>query len=323
MRPNRAQTSMLHPRLISVDWGTTTLRCSLLAGDGSIIARRDGGPGIRTIPSLGFAAVLAGELSQWHASHGPLPCLMSGMIGSRQGWAEVPYLTCPAKASSLAQHLHRIETDFPCPIYIVPGLAIDNPNRPPEVMRGEETQILGALSSAQAPTAETARLFVLPGTHSKWVDTLGDTITDFTTYMTGEIFAALRHHTILGGLMPAEPAMYDAAAFSGGVTIGATKGHPGDLLNRVFSTRTLGLFNRIAPSALAPYLSGVLIGAEIAAAAPSGRGLTIVGNSMLSRLYEQAAEHLGMAASTAPPDCAARGHWLIALASGLVKTTTP
>ena len=310
------------PALISVDWGTTNLRCTLLAADGSIAARREGGPGIQPPPPSGFAAVLAHETADWTPGPRPLPILMSGMIGSRQGWIEAPYLPCPAGAADLAANLTRIDAGSLGVIHLVPGMATAPTGRPPEAMRGEETQIVGALTDQSPSSQGGERLFVLPGTHSKWVSTSAGAITAFATYMTGEIFSALRHHTILGRLMPEGTAPFHAVAFKKGVTAGAVEGHPGALLNRLFATRTLGLFDQLAAAALESYLSGILIGAELAAAA-SHQSFTIIGNAQLSQRYGRAAEILELDANVAAPDCAARGHWHIATAAGLVKEPHP
>lgn len=309
--------------LISVDWGTTSLRCVLLDADGKVLDRRDGGPGIQPPPHEGFAAILRNQVLPWQQVHGPLPILMSGMIGSRQGWVEVPYLSCPAGADSLAAALQRIDVDGPGAIFVTPGLAMTDAAAPPEVMRGEETQIIGAGDANVAAD----RLFVLPGTHSKWARTSAGRITSFVTYMTGEVFAAMRHHTILGRLMPDGPSTFDAGGFEMGVKSGSAGGHPGDLLRRLFSTRTLGLFERLPATSLESYLSGLLIGAEMSAATRGASGpapaVTIIASTTLAERYGRAATILGIDSRSAPDDCAARGHWLIARAANLLRKTTP
>ncbi len=310
--------------LISVDWGTTSLRCALLDANGAILSRRDDGPGIQPPPRDGFAAILRNQVQPWQSDHGPLPILMSGMIGSRQGWVEVPYLACPAGPDDLAAALHRIDTGSSGTIDVVPGLSMISPGTPPEVMRGEEAQIAGALASPSPAAAAGEHLFVLPGTHSKWAHTSGSRITSFATFMTGEVFAAMRRHTILGRLMPDEPTPFDPGGFAQGVAAGALPGHPGDLLARLFSTRTLGLFERLPAMSLESYLSGLLIGAEMAAAtSASGRPalpVTIIASATLAERYIQAAQILRIQAARAPDDCAPRGHWLIARAANLIRS---
>lgn len=318
---------MSKPALISVDWGTTSLRCTLVAADGTILDRSARGPGINPLPPDGFATTLATAIASWQAT-APVPILMSGMIGSRQGWAEVPYLPCPADAASVSAHLHRLDAGDMGDVFIVPGLALTEDDRPPEVMRGEETQIIGALALSSATASRTnpavTELFVLPGTHSKWATVTGDRITSFSTYMTGDVFAALCHHTILGRLMPDDVATHDPAAFAQGVRAGAADGPPGALLNRLFATRTLGLFERLPANSLASYLSGLLIGAELAAATSplTPEAITIIGDAELSNRYRSAANQLGLPATIAPTECVVRGHWLIARSAGLLKATS-
>ena len=315
---------MPHPALISVDWGTTSLRCLLIANDGTITERASSGAGINPKPLVGFETILQDKIGPWLQKFGPLPIVLSGMIGSRQGWIEVPYLRCPCTVANLASNLHRINAAELGPIHIVPGLSLVSEDTPPEVMRGEESQIFGAC--ATAPSNQSgSQLFVLPGTHSKWATTAIGTISSFATYMTGEMFAALRHHTILGRLMPEGASAFDQAAFQRGVRDGGADGHPGTLLNRLFATRTLGLFERLPASGLESYLSGLLIGAEIAAATvgtkvPPGTPITIIGDATLITRYQFAITSLGLTAHVAPADCAARGHLVIARTAGLLES---
>ena len=307
------------PALISVDWGTTSMRCALLNDKGSAIEHRGAGPGIMRVSDGDFPGALTAAIGDWRSKDPSLTVIMSGMIGSRQGWVEAPYLPCPATISEIARGIIPIDTVVLGRIHLIPGLAIDQPGQNPDVMRGEETQIVGAL---QADTDGT-RIFVLPGTHSKWATTNNGAITGFATYMTGEVFAALRHHTILGRLMPQGETPFDPAAFDRGVAEGITDGPPDALLHRLFSTRTLGLFDRLPAAALESYLSGLLIGAEITAATQHGEAapntaITIIGNDMLSERYLRATTALHRMAHLAPTDCAARGHLALARAAKLV-----
>jgi 2-dehydro-3-deoxygalactonokinase len=185
-----------------------------------------------------------------------------------------------------------------------------------DVMRGEETQIFGEL----ARTGKREGRFVLPGTHSKWVRVGGGRIVEFSTYMTGEIFAACRNHTILGRLM--EESATSPAAFARGVEAGANAGHPGALLNRLFGVRTAGLFGEIPGSGLADYLSGLLIGAEIAdGAAGSTEAVGIIASDELEGRYRQAAAQLGIAAEVLDSDLALAGQLAIARAAGLIAAS--
>jgi 2-dehydro-3-deoxygalactonokinase len=182
----------------------------------------------------------------------------------------------------------------------------------PDVMRGEETQIFGAL----ALSGREDGLFLLPGTHSKWAEVADGRIVSFRTFMTGEVFGALKDHTILGRLM--REAAPDADAFARGVAEGAALGSAGALLNRLFATRTYRLMDKLPDTALADYLSGLLIGAEIAEATRRATAaVTIIASTTLAARYTDALRLLGHASTLAPEDCVAAGHWRIARAAGL------
>jgi 2-dehydro-3-deoxygalactonokinase len=180
-------------------------------------------------------------------------------------------------------------------------------------MRGEETQIFGAL----ARSGRADGLFLLPGTHSKWAEVEGGRIVSFRTFMTGEVFGALKEHTILGRLMRDDGA--DTTSFALGVREGASVGSAGALLNRMFATRTYGLMDRLADTALSDYLSGLLIGAEVAEATRQvQRDVTIIASAALAQRYTDALALLGHGCTLEPEDCVAAGHWRIAQAAGLV-----
>ena len=249
-------------------------------------------------------------IGDWLEADKP-PVLMSGMIGSRQGWLEAPYLTCPAGIADLAAGLVPVPFDR-AKVHIVPGLEAATATMR-DVMRGEETQVFGALARLGADGGR----FLLPGTHSKWVLAKGGLITGFNTYMTGEIYAALREHTILGRLM-AESAG-DAASFARGVADGAREGSPGALLNRLFGVRTAGLFGEIAAADLPEYLSGLLIGAEIGdAGRRDSRPVHVIASDALAERYRSAAAELGITAEIVPSDCIVDGWMAIARLAGLV-----
>ena len=299
-------------RLIGLDWGTSSCRAYLIGADGVVLERLVDGPGILKVDDGHFGPWLDSMIGGWIAAHGVLPVMLSGMIGSRQGWREAPYATCPAGAEDLVSALVRFEHDG-LAVALVPGLSTENDGMP-DVMRGEETQIFGALSLAGREDG----LFLLPGTHSKWARVSRGRIESFRTFMTGEVFGALKDHTILGRLMENAPA--DAAGFARGVTEGAALGSAGALLNRMFATRTYGLMGRMRGAALSDYLSGLLIGAEIAEATHQSQAtVTIIASAALAQRYTDALRLLGHGGTLAPPDCVAAGHWRIAHAAGLLK----
>ena len=302
---------MSTPHLISVDWGTSNFRAYLADSDGTILAERESPSGILAVEGGKFADVLRAEIGSWVETHGPLPVMMSGMIGSRQGWVETPYVRCPAGIPEIAQALTAFEVDGIGTVHLVPGLDHIPENEPPDVMRGEETQIIGAMGSAPQDT-----LFVHPGTHSKWATVLGGVITGFRTYMTGEVFAALKDHTILGRLMTKSPS--DGSGFMRGIEAARKGGPAGNLLHQLFSVRTLGLFDQLPGGELSEYLSGLLIGSEITAAARPGQAITIFGSGELTARYGRAAEALGLTWNPGPEHSVVAGQLLIARAAGLL-----
>lgn len=288
--------------MIGIDWGTTSLRAYRLAG-GRVIDRRDSARGIITVEPGGFGAVLRDAVGAW-LQDGETDVLMAGMIGSRQGWVETPYLPCPAGLDRLAAALIVVPFDT-ARVAIVPGLQGEDASGTPEVMRGEETQLVGLVGWSGASAHAC-----LPGTHSKWAVVAEGSVTKFATHMTGETFAALRSATILGRMMQDGPT--DAPAFLRGV---ARAAEPGGLLHHLFGVRTQGLFGRLSPHEAASYLSGLLIGHEIEAAAPSGT-VHLIGTPELCALYAMALERCGEQCVRAPPDLAAVGLAAIAERAG-------
>lgn len=284
--------------MIGIDWGTTSFRAYRLRGP-TVLDRLALPLGILGVAAGGFGRALHDAVAPWLAD-GERRILMSGMVGSRQGWIEAPYLPCPAATADLARALRPVPFG-PAEVLLVPGLSAADPDGVPEVMRGEEVQILGALGTI--PGEATV---CLPGSHSKWARVADGRVEGFSTHMTGEAFAALRGHTILGRLMRAD-APPDPEAFRRGVLRSAD---PGGLLHHLFGVRTLGLFTQLAEAAAASYLSGLLIGHEVRAAAPASPVL-LIGAGPLCDLYGQAITLYGGIATLAEADAAARGLALI------------
>ena len=269
-------------KLVAVDWGTTSLRGALIAPNGEVMVERNLDRGILSVAAGDFQSVFENAFGDWMTSD--TLCLISGMAGSQQGWREAPYCACPAGFSDIAARLEWLE---PGRIAIVPGLSI-NSHGIPDVMRGEETQIIGALLLLGLADAR----MVLPGTHSKWVTVASGRITDFSTWMTGEFYAMLRQHSILVRTMPAGDPPADMAAFGQGVNRALTG--PG-LLHTAFSARTLSLFKRLTPEALPSYLSGLIIGEELKSQnLQRGDSVAVVGVEALTVRYEQALAQLGV-----------------------------
>jgi len=302
-----AETSM-----IGVDWGTSRLRAALLGADGAVLARTAADRGILQVEAGAFAAALREALAALAALGTPagLPVVLSGMITSRQGWHELPYLPCPAGPHDLAGALHRIEEPGLGPLHFVTGLSHRGADGLPDVMRGEETQIVGEEDLA------AGEIVVLPGTHSKWVSLEAGRITGFRTFMTGELYAVLERHSILGRLI--EPGPEDAAAFARGVGIGLAGG---GLLGRLFSGRTLPLMGELAGTGVADYLSGLLIGSEIGEATAGGQpaGVVVIGSDALAERYGRALDIAAIDHRPGDGDAAFRGQWRIARAAGIIR----
>ena len=271
-------------RLLAVDWGTSSLRGALVESGGRVLEERHFARGILTVAAGGFPDVFESSFGDW-MTPGTL-CLIAGMAGSRQGWREAPYCACPAGFADIATHLEWIA---PGRIAIVPGLSIEK-RGVPDVMRGEETQVFGALLLLDLADAR----LVLPGTHSKWVTVAGGRITDFSTWMTGEFYALLRRHSILARTLPANDPEPDAGAFDQGVEHALRSQ---GLLNTAFSVRTLSLFERMPADALPSYLSGLVIGEELKSQTlKPGDAVVVMGADLLTARYEQALAHLGVSA---------------------------
>ena len=271
--------------MIAIDWGTSSFRAYRLDAHGGILESRASNQGILSVAPGQFPHILEQQISGWDEA----PIVMSGMVGSRQGWVEVPYVQCPAGFDEIAAKLIKVawaNRDG----WIVPGLSCRDTAGVPDVMRGEEVQVLGAGEDG---------LICLPGTHSKWVEVKGGRIERFSTYMTGESYAVLKQHSILGRMM--EEGKPDSAAFLDGVR---RSGEPGGLLHHLFGVRTRGLLDGLLPAASASYLSGILIGHELRAR--SAGEIKLIGEPGLVALYARAASMLGIASKSLEPTTGVR-----------------
>jgi 2-dehydro-3-deoxygalactonokinase len=314
--------------LLGLDWGTTSLRAYLFDAAGEVLATRVSTAGIMNLPvpaeEGGFDVAFDEACAIWLARSPALPVLASGMVGSAQGWVQAPYVETPASAEALVAGIVRVHTASGATVSVVPGVL--EPGALPNVMRGEESQVFGALCGSAAPP-DTARsaLIGLPGTHAKWVVVEGGCIERFYTFMTGEVYAALMAHTILGRTMkrPAEP---DMQAFLRGVAVAREHGCAG-LLATAFSSRTLGLTGQLAADEQPDYLSGVVIGHELAGleASLARRDVALaacapqlIGADALCERYRLALEQFGCAGARLVQRATERGLWYIAGLAGLV-----
>ena len=305
--------------LVGVDWGTSSLRVSAMDTHGALLAEEKSARGILTIAPGGFDAALGAVLSAWSVAP-TIPVVLSGMITSRNGWRETPYLEAPCELAELAQSLMTHTDGFGRRLYFVPGVQ-QLESGSADVMRGEETELFGWLARHKGANAERVsepeeRVFLLPGTHSKWVQTEGFTIKSFVTCMTGELFALLSEHSILSRLMtsdrPANP-----AAFTQGAKQGLAE--PAKLSSMLFSARAMPLLGLLPTDDIQDYLAGVLIGAEVATqVAGHERPIVVIGRGDLTERYVSVLALAGQSAERAEPGAAYAGQFELALRAKLL-----
>jgi 2-dehydro-3-deoxygalactonokinase len=272
--------------LIVVDWGTSRLRARLVDAHGAPVAEAASEEGIGRIAG-GHEEIFERLVGAW-----PLvPAIIAGMAGSRQGWREAPYLECPTTTDALAGRLIHLRTARGREVAIVPGIMVRSSDRDGDVMRGEETQIVGFVERMP----HFAGLCIMPGTHSKWVSLDKGRIVTFQTYMTGELFDLLSHHSFLRHSVAGGDAdIVEAPDFALAVRRTAEEGLP--FLSAIFSVRARQLLDGVGGAENRAYLSGLIIGAEIGAARESpapGRDIAIIGSRSLARSYAKAFAILG------------------------------
>jgi 2-dehydro-3-deoxygalactonokinase len=283
-------------RLLACDWGTTNLRAWTLDGQGVVVAQKD-------FP-FGVSRLAPGEAAErFEADVRPglraerLPAILCGMVGSNLGWTAVPYADCSAGLPELAGKLTEVSPG----VRIVPGLRCAGLAGSPDVMRGEETQILGWL--AQHPGRRAGRhLLCHPGTHAKWALIEDGLVVRFVTAMTGELFAVLGQYSVLKSDAPAT----DEAAFDEGVV---AAGDGDALAARLFTVRARVVGGGARPESSPSYLSGLLIGAEVASVprllGELGRDVVLVGDAALCSRYRRALGRLGVAVEVFDGEAAA------------------
>lgn len=274
---------------IAVDWGTSTLRAWAMRG-GSPVDEARSAKGMGGLAPDQFEATLLECIDPW--LHAPAKVIACGMVGARQGWVEAPYAMVPCPVTP-AQLTPAPAKDPRLSVLIAPGVA---QAEPADVMRGEETQIAGFL--AQNPKFDG--VLCLPGSHTKWVHISASEIVSFRSFMTGEIFALLAQHSVLRHSVRDEG--WDAPAFLAAVE--ATLSRPERLASELFSIRAQGLLVGEAPARARSQLSGLLIGAELAAARPYwlGQQVVVIGAPEVARAYVDALRPQGVAAQAVDGD---------------------
>ncbi|MGP5650689.1 MULTISPECIES: 2-dehydro-3-deoxygalactonokinase [Glutamicibacter] len=328
-------TNIAEAQLIALDWGTTSARAYLMGADGHIVAERSAALGIMQVASKAqaetqsldeaFKATLTELCGDWLDNFENVPVIACGMVGSQQGWTEAAYRPVPANLADPEFELASVEIAPGRTMQIIPGVL--DLKELPDVMRGEETQILGAIDLAALNADDSEeQLFLLPGTHSKWVKVSGRTITEFCTSMTGETFALLSTQSILSKLIEPAPST-NWSAFERGVKVSQSGEGAADLMLTAFSARTLVLTERLEKNEVSNYLSGLMIGAEIRSvlgkqATNDALSLTICGNKELSSRYTRALNIFGIDQVRELQGTAPRGIWAVASAQGRLQTAS-
>jgi 2-dehydro-3-deoxygalactonokinase len=276
-----------------VDWGTSNFRCYRFAPDGTVAQTHQAAAGILSVTDRDFADVLQREIGSWISPD--MDIFLSGMITSRNGWIETPYVEAPARLADLARAAVVVEADKGVRMYFLPGVAMHSPT--PDVMRGEEIQVFGVVEEFETATV------ILPGTHSKWVEVRDGALQRFSSFMTGEVFGVLKTHSILGRLMSDASGESDEQAFIDGVRQ-VSRHETVGLLHDIFTTRSGVLLGQLPAQDSAGRLSGLLIGHEIRdglAAYPVTGRLLIVGDAFLARRYQRALAEFGITAELGSP----------------------
>jgi 2-dehydro-3-deoxygalactonokinase len=293
-------------RLVAVDWGSSSLRAALLDERGAVVETRSSDDGMLKVERSGFDAAFEAEFGDWMDRPGTR-CLMAGMVGSRQGWVEAAYAPCPCGRADFVDRLKAIgdASAKRRDIAIVPGVSC-NDDGVPDVLRGEEVKAVGVLDRLGTDSA----VVVSPGTHSKWMSLERGRIVRFSTAMTGEFYALLRHHSILGRGMPPEgDDVLDGAAFDDGVRRAlAGRG----LLHTAFGVRTRALFGELPPESLASYLSGLVVGEELRCRPLADvRSVVLVGAPALTERYARALATCNVDARAFDESAVWHGLWTI------------
>jgi 2-dehydro-3-deoxygalactonokinase len=268
------------PFCVAADWGTSNLRLWVLARDGTPLRELRSEEGLTRISDRNFAAVLEAKLAEMNVPNG-LPVVICGMAGSRQGWVEAPYVETPASLDTVLLNAVRVK-GLGRDVRILPGIA-QKSSTAPDVMRGEETQLLGISGLGADQTV------CMPGTHCKWVGLRGRVVTGFTTFLTGELYSVFSTATLLKhSVDPAARVQPDNAEFLD--TCAELIQAPELLTARLFTIRAAGLLHGLSPAKASALLSGLLIGAEIGAARKTyqSKDVTLVGAGRLGTLYEAA-----------------------------------
>lgn len=267
------------PDWIALDWGTTNLRAWAMQGK-EVVDRVSAPIGMGMLKPEEFEPALISAIGRWLDAKATTPVIACGMVGARQGWAEAAYVAVPS-APIVAGRMRRVQSaDRRIALSIVHGLCQETP---PDVMRGEETQIAGLIGHEP----DFSGIVCLPGTHTKWAEVRAGRIAAFRTFMSGELFSLLASHSVLRHSVGQGP-VDDLDTFDAAVAEAARA--PSALTSTLFSIRAGGLLAAVSADAARARLSGLLIGAEIEAQRRRWQGGTVavIGGENLAGLYERA-----------------------------------
>lgn len=296
--------SLISPTWIAVDWGTSNLRAWAMGEGGQVLAEAASDQGMGKLQRGDFEPALVRLIEHWLMT-GPVPVFACGMVGSRQGWCEAPYRKVPCAPLDAGAAVAAPTLQPGLSVRIAPGL---KQTTPADVMRGEETQIAGALSLMPGYDG----VLCLPGTHSKWTQISAGEVVSFQTFMTGEMFALMSEQSVLRHGLQGDG--WDDDAFDAAVSDALSR--PERLAARLFSLRAEGLIAGLAAPAGRARLSGLLIGTELAAARPYwlGQRVTLIGSTRLAAAYARALKSQGIDAASLPvTDCTLAGLSSLAL----------
>ena len=298
--------------MIGVDWGTSSMRVYLIENNGAIAKRLDSDNGILNIKDGNFVSVLLNQMDKLKMMDCSVPLVISGMITSKNGWFETPYIECPASPADLAEGLSVLRHERLGAIWFVPGVRQLDPEA--DIMRGEETQVAGIDSQGQI-------LVIFPGTHSKWVKLQDNVISRFKTFMTGDLYSAVLNHSILRTL-PDAP--WSDKSFIRGVQHGYKRcQRGGSVLSGMFQVRVQAVLGLDPAVGCRSFLSGTLIGSEIFEGMKSGfddhEQVLVAGEKRLGELYLEALAICGIVADDRSLEGTAHGLYRIAKIKGLLK----
>jgi 2-dehydro-3-deoxygalactonokinase len=302
---------------VVLDWGTTNFRAVLVDANSTVLDCRETGHGIQSVAKGGHARVLSDALAEWREKYAPLSIIAAGMIGSRNGWLEMPYVPAPASTADFANACKTLDLPEGDRLTFIPGMTDRTAHPFPDVMRGEETQLVGFGLDDDVTV-------VLPGTHAKWARVGGGRIKRFRTFVTGELFSTLANHSFLAKVATGA-ADHTSSAFAEGVELArADGGLAGGFLTRIFAIRTGWLAGKVKPEEMKSRLSGLIVGWEFAEARAGGwfhdgDTIAVVGDDGLVAVYETVGRLFGLTIRPAPADAAVRGALVIAALARATK----